>query len=109
MSDPTKHVDDIAELAQEHGFTVGGAESLTGGAGSSALALGSAAADWYHGCVVSYGRAVKEDVLGVTADKLYKLRTYSRTYGREDVERLAALRMISGGRLRYHHLAAVRR
>jgi nicotinamide-nucleotide amidase len=70
MSDPTKHVDDIAELAQEHGFTVGAAESLTGGAVSSALAMGSAAADWYHGCVVSYSRAVKQDVLGVTADEL---------------------------------------
>ena len=70
MSDPTKHVDSIAELAKEHGFTVGGAESLTGGAVSSALAMGSEAADWYHGCVVSYSRAVKEDLLGVTAEKL---------------------------------------
>jgi nicotinamide-nucleotide amidase len=70
MSDPTKHVDDIAELAKEHGFTVGAAESLTGGAVSSALAMGSEAADWYHGCVVSYSRKVKEDLLGVTADKL---------------------------------------
>ncbi|HET6561195.1 MAG TPA: CinA family protein [Marmoricola sp.] len=70
MSDPTKHVDSIAELAKEHGFTVGAAESLTGGAVSSALAMGSEAADWYHGCVVSYSRAVKEDLLGVTAEKL---------------------------------------
>jgi nicotinamide-nucleotide amidase len=70
MSDPTKHVESIAELAKEHGFTVGAAESLTGGAVSSALAMGSEAADWYHGCVVSYSRAVKEDLLGVTAKKL---------------------------------------
>jgi nicotinamide-nucleotide amidase len=32
--------------------------------------MGSEAADWYHGCVVSYSRAVKQDVLGVTAEKL---------------------------------------
>lgn len=70
MSDPTKHVDSIAELAKEHGFTVGAAESLTGGAVSSALAMGSEAADWYHGCVVSYSRAVKQDLLGVTAERL---------------------------------------
>lgn len=70
MSDPTRHVDSIAELAKEHGFTVGAAESLTGGAVSSALARGSEAANWYHGCVVSYSRAVKEDLLGVTVEKL---------------------------------------
>ena len=70
MSDPTKHVESIAELAKERGFTVGAAESLTGGAVSSALAMGSEAANWYHGCVVSYSRAVKEDLLGVTAEKL---------------------------------------
>ena len=70
MSDPTKHVETIAELAKKHGFRVGAAESLTGGAVSSALAMGSEAADWYHGCVVSYSRAVKYDVLGVTAEKL---------------------------------------
>ena len=70
MSDPTRHVDAIAELAKEHGFRVGAAESLTGGAVSSALAIGPEAADWFHGCVVSYSRAVKHDVLGVTAEEL---------------------------------------
>lgn len=70
MADPTKHVDAIAELAKERGFTVGAAESLTGGAVSSALAMGAEAATWFHGCVVSYSRRVKEDVLGVTAEKL---------------------------------------
>ncbi len=81
MSDPTKHVDSIAELAKERGFTVGAAESLTGGAVSSALAMGSEAANWYHGCVVSYSRAVKEDLLGVTAKKLV-----TETCAREMVE-----------------------
>ena len=70
MSDPTRHVHDIAELAKAHEFKVGAAESLTGGAVSSALAMGSEAASWYHGCVVAYGRAVKEDLLGVTAERL---------------------------------------
>jgi nicotinamide-nucleotide amidase len=70
MSDPTKHVDAIADLAKEHGFRVGAAESLTGGAVASALAMGSEAADWFHGCVVAYSRTVKEDVLGVTAEQL---------------------------------------
>ena len=68
--DPTKHVDDIAQLAKDKGFTVGAAESLTGGAVSSALAMGEGAADWYHGCVVSYSPTVKYDVLGVTPGPL---------------------------------------
>ena len=69
-TDPTKHVDDIAQLAKDHGFRVGAAESLTGGAVSSALAMGEGAADWYHGCVVSYSPSVKYDVLGVTPGPL---------------------------------------
>lgn len=69
-TDPTKHVDDIAELAKKHGFRVGAAESLTGGAVSSALAMGANAADWYHGCVVSYSPTVKYDVLGVSPGPL---------------------------------------
>lgn len=69
-TDPTKHVDDIAGLAKEHGFRVGAAESLTGGAVSSALAMGANAAEWYHGCVVSYSPAVKYDLLGVTPGPL---------------------------------------
>lgn len=70
MTDPTKYVDDIATLASEHGFRIGAAESLTGGAVSSALAMGAGAAEWYRGCVVAYSRAVKEGVLGVTAERL---------------------------------------
>ena len=72
--DPTKHVDDIAELATQHGFRVGAAESLTGGAVSSALARGEGAADWYHGSVVSYSPTVKYDVLGVTPGPLVTAR-----------------------------------
>jgi nicotinamide-nucleotide amidase len=67
MSDPTRHVDALAELALEHGFRIGAAESLTGGALSSALARGSEAMEWYRGCVVSYSPAVKEQLLGVTS------------------------------------------
>ena len=66
MTDPTAPVPDLAALAREHGFTVGAAESLTGGAVSSALAQGEGAAEWYRGCVVSYSERVKFDLLGVT-------------------------------------------
>jgi nicotinamide-nucleotide amidase len=69
-TEPTKHVETIAQLAKDHGFRVGAAESLTGGAVSSALARGSEAADWYHGSVVSYSPTVKYDLLGVTPGPL---------------------------------------
>jgi nicotinamide-nucleotide amidase len=69
-TDPTRHVDDIAQLAKQHGFRVGAAESLTGGAVSSALAMGEEAGEWYHGCVVSYSPTVKYDLLGVTPGPL---------------------------------------
>lgn len=66
MTDPTKPAEAIAELAREHGFRVGAAESLTGGALSSAVARAPEAASWYHGTVVSYHERVKFDLLGVT-------------------------------------------
>jgi nicotinamide-nucleotide amidase len=72
--DPTKHVHDIAQLAKDHGFQVGAAESLTGGAVSSALAMGEGAAEWFHGCVVSYAPTVKYDLLGVTPGPLVSER-----------------------------------
>ena len=74
MPDPLKDVETIARLAKEANLTVGAAESLTGGALSSALARGSGAADWYRGCLVSYGEQVKFDVLGVTPGPLVSER-----------------------------------
>jgi nicotinamide-nucleotide amidase len=74
MPDPLKDVESIAELAKDADLAVGAAESLTGGAVSSALARGSGAADWYRGCLVSYGEQVKYDVLGVTPGPLVSER-----------------------------------
>lgn len=68
MSGPTELVNEIAEPAQQHGFAIGAAESLTGGAISSALAQGAAASQWYHGCVVSYPERVTFDLLGSLRD-----------------------------------------
>ena len=74
MPEPLKDVEAIAELARTAQLTVGAAESLTGGAVSSALARGSGAAQWYRGCLVSYGEQVKYDVLGVTPGPLVSER-----------------------------------
>lgn len=74
MGDPTKHVEAIAERLKDRGLTIGAAESLTGGAVSSALARGPGAADWYAGTVVAYSPEVKYDVLGVTPGPLVSER-----------------------------------
>lgn len=62
--------EEIAAIATEQGLTIGAAESLTGGAVSSALAAAPQASTWYHGCVVAYSPRVKYDVLGVTPGPL---------------------------------------
>ncbi len=54
----------------ERGLTVAAAESLTGGAVSSALAAAPGASEWYHGGVVAYSPRVKQHVLGVTPGPL---------------------------------------
>jgi PncC family amidohydrolase len=46
-------------------YTVGVAESLTGGMLSSRLARRAAASEWFAGGVVSYAPRVKHELLGV--------------------------------------------
>ena len=65
MSQLTTHAASISDLATEHGFRVGAAESLTGGAVSSALAAAPGAGEWFRGAVVAYSEEVKFEVLGV--------------------------------------------
>jgi len=55
----------VAELAGEADFTVGAAESLTGGRIASALAAAPDAGTWFRGGIVAYAEGVKRDVLGV--------------------------------------------
>src|SRR3954447_11163641 len=70
MADPSEHVGDIADRVRGLGLKVAAAESLTGGAVSSALAAGPEAANWYAGALVAYSPEVKYDVLGVTRGPL---------------------------------------
>ena len=62
-------VDRIAELAGEQGATVALAESLTSGRVSQLLGQGSAASEWYRGCVVAYAPEVKFEVLALPITK----------------------------------------
>src|SRR6185503_10419336 len=45
--------------------------------------------------------------LGMSPDRLYKLRTFSQTFSEEQIKHWAERRMTEGGRIRYHHLAAI--
>lgn len=55
----------IADIVTHRGLSVGAAESLTGGALSSALAAAPDASRWFHGGVVAYSAQVNQEVLGV--------------------------------------------
>lgn len=66
MSRTTDLAQQIADIVTARELSVGVAESLTGGALSSALAAAPDASRWYHGCVVAYSSLVKQEVLGVS-------------------------------------------
>ncbi len=61
----TALAEDISRIAQDHGFTLAVAESLTGGRLSCHLAAASDSASWYAGGVTSYMTRIKYAVLGV--------------------------------------------
>lgn len=56
---------DLPDLLGRHGWTVGTAESLTGGTIASVLAAAPSAQEWLRGAVVAYTPEVKFGLLGV--------------------------------------------
>lgn len=61
----TPTISRLAELAGQHGATIGVAESLTGGLLASRLSSGPDASSWFRGGVVAYHTDVKQSVLAV--------------------------------------------
>ncbi|HEY7105507.1 MAG TPA: competence/damage-inducible protein A [Acidimicrobiia bacterium] len=59
---------EVLRLCGEHGWTLGVAESLTGGFIGARIANVPGASRTFRGSVASYATDVKRDVLGVTAD-----------------------------------------
>jgi nicotinamide-nucleotide amidase len=55
----------LADLAEEHGFTVAVAESLTGGKIACELGAAPHSSTWFRGSLVAYASDVKFTVLGV--------------------------------------------
>jgi nicotinamide-nucleotide amidase len=60
----------VLDLLRERGWTLGTAESLTGGMIASRLASVGGASDGFVGSIVSYETRIKRDVLGVTAEHI---------------------------------------
>ncbi|GAA4284430.1 CinA family protein [Brevibacterium daeguense] len=56
---------EISKLADEHGFTVAVAESLTGGKIAQQFSAAEHSSDWFAGGVVAYQTEVKHSALGV--------------------------------------------
>ena len=65
VHDRARAAEEVSGLARQSGRTIAVAESLTGGQLAAALAAAPGAADWFHGGVVSYSRAVKHGLLEV--------------------------------------------
>lgn len=68
----------VGALAQESGLSVGVAESLTGGAISSALAAAEESSAWFDGGIVAYQSRVKFDLLGVAPGPVVTLECASQ-------------------------------
>lgn len=67
LTAPDPSAEAIARAAVAGGFTIGVAESLTGGLLSNRLAVAPDASVWFRGGVVAYSLDVKQKVLGVSA------------------------------------------
>ena len=61
---------EVLRLCEERGWTLGVAESLTGGFIGSRLTNGDGASRTFRGSIASYATEVKRSVLGVTAEKV---------------------------------------
>ena len=57
----------VGQLLLARGWSLGAAESLTGGALGSRVASSAGASEYFRGSIVSYATGVKEDVLDVPA------------------------------------------
>lgn len=55
----------VGQLLLARGWTLGAAESLTGGALGSRVASSAGASEYFRGSIVSYATEVKEELLGV--------------------------------------------
>ena len=88
---PDDPVERIAAVAQERGWRIGAAESLTSGLLLQRLGAGPAASDWFAGGVVAYDTEVKFGLLGVSRGPVVTARC-----AEEMAQGVAALLRVEG-------------
>ena len=71
----TRRLEELADLVESRGWTVGTAESLTSGNVATELGRAPEASRWFRGAVVAYGTEVKVGALGVTPGPVVTRRT----------------------------------
>jgi PncC family amidohydrolase len=62
--------DEIARVLGQHAWTIGTAESCTGGLIGDELTNRAGSSDYFLGGVISYSNAIKQNLLGVRAETL---------------------------------------
>jgi PncC family amidohydrolase len=67
MNPISQGVEELQRICQLRGWTIGLAESCTGGLLSEWISQQPGISNIYQGAVVSYGRRAKEQILGVTS------------------------------------------
>ena len=80
----------VLDLAAERGWSIGTAESVTGGLIAQRLTSVSGASKTFHGSVVAYGLDVKQSMLGVSAATLDEFGAVSEETACEMAEGAAA-------------------
>ena len=63
---------ELVSLLRKEKLTIGSAESLTGGLFASEIVAVPHASEVFLGSIVSYANSVKEDVLSIDKDVIYK-------------------------------------
>ena len=76
--------EELGQVLQENGLTMGTAESCTGGSIASLVTSVSGSSSYFKGGIVSYAVSVKENLLGVPAETIEK-------YGVVSEETVAAM------------------
>ena len=74
---------EILQELRRHGWTLGFAESCTGGLLSAELTLNAGVSDVYRGAVVAYANEVKVSILGVANSSLQSFGAVSEPVAKE--------------------------
>ena len=73
----------VGQIMKDTNSTLSAAESCTGGNIAKMLTSVSGSSSYFNGSVVAYSKAIKEDILGVKAETIFKYGVVSEEVVRE--------------------------